>query len=167
VFGPHQFPEKVIPKFIYRLEKGEKCCLHGDGSSRRNFLYVSDVVRAFDIILTKGRLHEIYNIGTDFEITVRDMCEKLIRIMKGPDVKVEDWIECVEDRAFNDCRYMIDSSKLKALGWEPDRNFDALLKDTVDWYVGHPTWWPQAVITTYLSAHPLAYAAKTPAVLPN
>jgi dTDP-glucose 4,6-dehydratase len=161
VFGPHQFPEKVIPKFIYRLRKDLKCCLHGDGSSRRNFLHTTDVVNAFDIILTKGRIHEIYNIGTTFEITVREMCEKLIRIIKGPDAKVEDWIETADDRAFNDCRYMIDSSKLHSLNWEPRTDFDTLLAETVQWYDEHPGYWPDSVVETYLGPHPLAYRAKT------
>jgi dTDP-glucose 4,6-dehydratase len=161
VFGPHQFPEKVIPKFIYRLRQNLKCCLHGDGSSKRNFLHTSDVVRAFDIILRKGRLHEIYNIGTSFEVTVREMCETLIKIIKGPDANPADWVECVEDRAFNDCRYMIDSDKLRALGWEPDTDFEKLLTETVKWYDDNRDWWSMDLVRTYLDPHPLAYKAKT------
>lgn len=161
VFGPHQFPEKVIPKFIYRLHQNKKCCIHGEGTGSRNFLHTSDVVRAFDIILRKGKLHEVYNIGTTFDISILDMCAMLIRIMKGPDANPADWIEHVEDRAFNDSRYMIDSTKLNQLGWHANPDFQALLKETVDWYLEHLEWWPPEFIQSYLMPHPIAYAAKT------
>jgi dTDP-glucose 4,6-dehydratase len=161
VFGPHQFPEKVIPKFIYRLRQNKKCCLHGNGSSKRNFLHVSDVVSAFDIILRKGIPHEIYNIGTTFEVTVREMCEMLIKIVKGPDVDTAEWIEYAVDRAFNDCRYMIDSGKLRELGWRPDINFTRLLTKTVQWYDENAAWWDLDLVQKYLDPHPLAYTAKT------
>jgi len=159
VFGPHQFPEKVVPKFIHLLRAGRKCCLHGGGQSLRNFLHTSDAVRAFDIILRKGKLHEIYNVGTDVEVSVRDLALKLAAVMKLPG-RPEDWIEEVKDRAFNDARYLIDSTKLQALGWTPDLDFDGLLADTVKWYLEHLDWWPQEVTATYLSPHPIAYVAK-------
>jgi dTDP-glucose 4,6-dehydratase len=159
VFGPHQFPEKVIPKFIHLLNAGRKCCIHGSGEGLRNFLHTSDVSRAFDIILHRGKIHEVYNIGTEFEISVLGMCRKLIAVM-GKEGDPEDWLEHVPDRAFNDSRYMIDSSKLRALGWAPNLDFDSLLKETVDWYMSHLDWWPPSVVETYLQAHPLAYKAK-------
>jgi dTDP-glucose 4,6-dehydratase len=93
VFGPYQFPEKVIPKFIHRLRLDMPCCIHGESDRRRNFLHTSDVVQAFDIIMRKGQLHEIYNIGTKVDISIRDMCGRLIRIMKGPDANLDEWIE--------------------------------------------------------------------------
>jgi dTDP-D-glucose 4,6-dehydratase len=151
----------VIPKFIYRLRKDKKCCIHGDGRSIRNFLHTSDVVRAFDLILTKGQNHEIYNIGTTVGITVKELCEKLVRIIKGPDANPDQWIKYVEDRAFNDCRYVIDSSKLDRLGWHPNTDFDRLLAETVMWYDKHPGYWPDSVVGAYLKPHPLAYKAKT------
>jgi dTDP-glucose 4,6-dehydratase/UDP-glucose 4,6-dehydratase len=160
VFGPHQFPEKVIPKFIHRLRQDMKCCIHGDGKGKRNFLHTSDVVNAFDVILRKGRLHEVYNIGTTFEISIVDMCRILIKYMKGEEANPEDWIEHVDDRAFNDSRYMIDSSKLIALGWSPNPDFESLLKETVDWYLNHLEWWPRDFIQRYLDPHPLAYGPK-------
>ena len=159
VFGPQQFPEKVIPKFTLLLKEGKKCTIHGDGSSLRNFLHTSDVVKAFDIVLHKGKVHEIYNIGTDFEISVLDMCRKLIKIMGKPG-NPDDWIEYVSDRAFNDSRYMIDSSKLIALGWKANTDFDTLLKETVDWYLAHLDWWDQEYIQSYLLPHPIAIAPK-------
>jgi len=162
VFGPHQFPEKVIPKFTLLLNEKKKCCIHGKGEGLRNFLHTSDVARAFDIILHKGKIHEIYNIGTDFEISVYEMTKKLIKIMKMPG-NPEDWIEHVQDRAFNDSRYMIDSSKLISLGWKPyqDSSFDELLEETVHWYLDHPNYWDHDYLQSYLLPHPLALKAKT------
>lgn len=158
VFGPNQFPEKVIPKFTLLLKSGQKCCIHGDGSALRNFLHTSDVVQAFDTILHKGELHQIYNIGTDFEISVLDMTKKLIEILKMPG-KWEDWITFVPDRAFNDSRYMINSSKLIALGWHANTDFDTLLRETAQWFIDHADWWGD--ISTYLQPHPIAFAPKT------
>jgi dTDP-glucose 4,6-dehydratase/UDP-glucose 4,6-dehydratase len=160
VFGPHQFPEKVIPKFIHRLRRQMKCCIHGPGTGRRNFLHTSDVVTAFDVILRKGQIHGIYNIGTTFEITIVELCAMLIKVIIGSDANPKDWIEHVEDRAFNDSRYMIDSSKLNELGWRANPDFDGLLKSTVEWYLQNEEWWPPELIEAYLSPHPLAYGPK-------
>jgi dTDP-glucose 4,6-dehydratase len=164
VFGPYQFPEKVIPKFIHRLRLGMRCCVHGEGNGKRNFLHTSDVVRAFDVIMRRGELHEIYNIGTTFEISIVELCRDLVELIKGADANPDDWIEHVEDRAFNDSRYMIDSSKLIGLGWQPSPDFRGLLRETVDWYLANLEWWPPGFIQSYLSPHPLAYAPKTVAL---
>jgi dTDP-glucose 4,6-dehydratase len=160
VFGPMQFPEKVIPKFTLLLAEDKKCCIHGDGSALRNFLHTSDVVKAFDTILHKGKLHQIYNIGTDFEISILDMTRKLIKILNKPG-NTDDWIYFVQDRAFNDSRYMISSCKLIALGWEANHDFDGLLKETVQWYLDHRDWWSDRDISGYLQPHPIAYAPKS------
>jgi dTDP-glucose 4,6-dehydratase/UDP-glucose 4,6-dehydratase len=160
VFGPHQFPEKVIPKFIHRLRLGMRCCVHGAGNGTRNFLHTSDVVRAFDIIMRRGQLHEIYNIGTASDISIVDVCRLLIRIMKGDAADPEEWIEHVEDRAFNDSRYMVDSSKLIDLGWRANPDFPGLLRQTVEWYLANLDWWPPEFVQQYLTPHPLAYGPK-------
>jgi dTDP-glucose 4,6-dehydratase/UDP-glucose 4,6-dehydratase len=161
VFGPYQFPEKVIPKFIHRLRLGMKCCVHGEGNGKRNFLHTSDVVKAFDVIMRRGELHEIYNIGTTFETSIVELCRDLVELVRGGGENPEDWIEHVEDRAFNDSRYMIDSSKLIHLGWQPNPDFRSLLTETVQWYLSNLDWWPPEFIQSYLSPHPLAYAPKT------
>jgi dTDP-D-glucose 4,6-dehydratase len=105
-------------------------------------------------------LFEVYNIGTPFEVSIRQICELLIKIIKGPDADPADWIECVEDRAFNDCRYAIDTDKLRALGWEPDTDFPKLLRETVEWYNTHLDWWSMDLVRSYLDPYPLAYKAK-------
>jgi dTDP-D-glucose 4,6-dehydratase len=79
VFGSHQYPEKLIPKFINLLERNRPLCLHGDGSHRRSFIYVEDVARAFDTVLHKGIIGEIYNIGTEFEVSNLDVSRALLR----------------------------------------------------------------------------------------
>ncbi|XP_078513729.1 dTDP-D-glucose 4,6-dehydratase isoform X2 [Lissotriton helveticus] len=81
VYGPHQFPAKVIPKFISLLQRNKKCCIHGSGRQIRNFLYATDVVEAFFTVLKDGKPGEIYNIGTDFEISIQQIAKELIRLM--------------------------------------------------------------------------------------
>jgi dTDP-glucose 4,6-dehydratase len=126
VYGPNQYPEKLIPKFIKLLKEGKKVTIQGDGSNVRAFLHVDDVCSAFRLILEKGKVGEIYNIGSDeeSEISVLDVAKLLIKHIKGVD-DYEAWIEYVEDRPFNDKRYYISNKKVKDLGWEiKTPNFD-------------------------------------------
>jgi len=120
VYGPNQYPEKLIPKFMNLLLQGKPCTIHGDGSSLRNFLYVSDVVRAFELLLFKGVLGEIYNIGGEehTEVTVKDITGTLCQLVKGRALLDED-VAYVEDRHFNVKRYWISNSKIRELGWTP------------------------------------------------
>jgi dTDP-D-glucose 4,6-dehydratase len=134
VYGAHQYPEKVIPKFILRLRRGLSCCLHGSGASVRNFLHVDDVAAAFMAILAHGAVGEVYNIGTSEGVTMRSLAERLVRLAHPDEKDVSRHIECVEDRAFNDMRYDISTSKLHALGWRPQISFDEGLRHTHDWY---------------------------------
>jgi UDP-glucose 4,6-dehydratase len=120
VFGPHQYPEKVIPKFVRRLLKGLPCCIHGDGSNSRHYIFVEDVARAFITILHKGVVGETYNIGCETEYTNIDVAERLVRALKPTVENPRDHIEFVADRAFNDVRYYISSEKLMKLGWKEE-----------------------------------------------
>ena len=124
VYGPRQFHEKLIPRFIKLLQEDKKVTVQGDGSSVRAFLHVSDTVNAFECILEKGNIGEIYNIGCDeqMEYSVMDIAKILIERIK-PNDPVEDWIEYVKDRPFNDKRYYISNQKLKNLGWKIDIGF--------------------------------------------
>lgn len=133
VYGKRQYPEKLIPKFICLLNQNKKCTIHGIGNAIRAFLNVKDVVKAFEIVLLKGKNHEIYNIGCDMEHSVLNVAHKLIEIMKPKD-KVEDWITIVRDREFNDQRYFICSKKLESLGWKPEISFEKGLKECIEWY---------------------------------
>ncbi|KAJ1462760.1 hypothetical protein M885DRAFT_505816 [Pelagophyceae sp. CCMP2097] len=133
VYGPHQFPEKLIPKFINQLERGRPVTLHGTGSNTRNFLYVEDVANAFDTILHEGRIGHIYNIGGCNERSNLAVAKELIQIM-GLGDREESLITFVPDRAFNDLRYTIDNTELAKLGWAEKMSWEEGLAITVDWY---------------------------------
>lgn len=133
VYGPRQFPEKLIPRFITKLLNNEKCPIHGQGKTRRNFIYSGDVSKAVDVILRKGEINEIYNIGSDDEYSVIEVLNKLLKEL-NISKSIEEVSEFVEDRAFNDFRYCIDSSKLELLGWKKTISFEDGLKQTIMWY---------------------------------
>ena len=117
VYGPNQYPEKLIPKFIKLLKEGKKLTIHGKGDTRRNFIWAEDVSNATELIFNKGVLNEVYNIGTSQEFSVMDVAKLLVD--KITDDKIlENHIEFVEDRPFNDFRYSVDTTLLKSLGWE-------------------------------------------------
>jgi dTDP-glucose 4,6-dehydratase len=118
VYGPNQYPEKLIPKFIKQLKDNEKVTIQGDGSNLRSFLHVDDTVNAFILLLEKGVIGEIYNIGADvdMEYSVLDVAKILIGHIKETD-DYDEWITYIPDRPFNDKRYLIDNEKIKNLGW--------------------------------------------------
>jgi dTDP-glucose 4,6-dehydratase len=120
--SPYQFPEKLIPKTIQRILNDEKIPVHGDGSSLRTFIDAEDIAYALDVIISKGTIGQIYNIGSDQEYTVLNVIKIILNILK-PEEKIENCIEFVEDRAFQDKRYWIDDRILRDLGWTPKINF--------------------------------------------
>jgi dTDP-glucose 4,6-dehydratase len=119
VYGPNQYPEKLIPLFIKLLNENKKVTIQGKGTSVRAFLHAYDTARAFETILDKGEVGEIYNIGCDenMEYSVMEIAKILIKKIKNTE-DYDKWIEFVEDRPFNDQRYYISNAKLKNLGWE-------------------------------------------------
>ena len=136
-FGPYQYPEKIIPLFITNLVEGKKVPLYGDGRNVRDWLYVADNCRAIDLVLRSGEPGQAYNIGGDREMTNLELTHMMLRVMS----ESEEMIENVEDRLGHDLRYSIDSSKVKELGWKPERDFESELKDTIDWYRENTSWW--------------------------
>ena len=118
VYGPNQYPEKLIPLFIKLLKENKKVTVQGNGDSVRAFLHAYDTARAFEYILEKGQVGEIYNIGCDegMEFSVMQIAHILIKLIKNTE-NYDDWIEYIEDRPFNDKRYYISNQKLKDLGW--------------------------------------------------
>lgn len=124
VYGPNQYPEKLVPKFIKLLKENKKVTIQGDGSCVRAFLHSEDTARAFEVILDKGILGEIYNIGCDegMEYSVKQVAQLLIEMIKHTD-NYDEWIEYIQDRPFNDKRYYISNQKLKNLGWDIQINF--------------------------------------------
>lgn len=116
VYGPNQYPEKLIPRFIQLLAAGKRLTIHGAGQTRRNFIWAEDVARATALILERGEINEIYNIGTSQEHSVMDVAALLVRLM-CPGDRLEDHVTFVADRPFNDFRYSVDSTRLRELGW--------------------------------------------------
>ena len=134
VYGPNQYPEKLIPKFVKHLVDGEKCSVHGNGLTRRNFIHVIDVSRAIEIVLLKGNVNEIYNIGTEHEYSVMEIFNLICDEMK-PNVSRDKLIKYVDDRPFNDFRYAINVDKLRQLGWSEKTDFGEGFRSVVKHYV--------------------------------
>jgi dTDP-glucose 4,6-dehydratase/UDP-glucose 4,6-dehydratase len=132
VYGPNQYPEKLIPRFIQQLKNNEKVTIQGDGSSVRAFLHAYDTARAFECVLEKGKIGEIYNIGCDegMEYSVINVAKMLIKMIKNTD-EYEKWITYIEDRPYNDERYYISNKKLRDLGWNIQISFEAGLQKLI------------------------------------
>jgi len=137
VYGAKQYPEKIIPKFITLLRKNKKMTIHGAGLTRRNFIYVDDVINAINIIAINGEINNVYNIGSIDEYNVIEIATILLNHIKGAEENIEDWVEYIKDRNFNDYRYAINTTKLNNLGWERTINFKDGIKKTVDWYINN------------------------------
>ena len=129
VFGPNQYPEKLVPRFIQQLKSGKKVTIQGEGTAVRAFLHAYDTASAFEAILENGVIGEIYNIGCDegMEYSVMQVAKILIEMIKGT-TDYDKWIEYIEDRPFNDQRYYISNEKLKSLGWTIKYSFEEGLK---------------------------------------
>jgi len=130
-YGPRQFPEKLIPHFISRLQKNESVPVYGDGKNVREWMHVSDCARGIALVLEKGKIGDIYNISSGIFRENLEVTRMLVNMMgKGPEL-----ISFVEDRKGHDFRYAIDSSKIrKELGWEPKVQLEEGLKETVRWF---------------------------------
>ena len=136
-YGPYQYPEKLIPYFISLLLKDEKVPVYGDGLNVRDWLYVYDHCEAIDVVLHKGKIGEVYNIGGHNEKTNMEIT-KLILSAMGKD---ETSIKYVEDRLGHDRRYAISNDKITSeLGWKPSLTFEEGIKITIDWYLKHQDW---------------------------
>lgn len=136
-FGPYQYPEKVIPLFITNLLESKLVPLYGDGMNVRDWLYVIDNCDAIGLILHKGRIGEIYNIGGSFEIPNIELTKIILKNLG----KTDKMINYVPDRLGHDRRYSLDSSKVRKLGWKPSKSFDTAIKETINWYKSNTTWW--------------------------
>ncbi|KAI0128880.1 putative rhamnose biosynthetic enzyme 2 [Xylariales sp. AK1849] len=157
VYGPHQFPEKIIPKFTSLLHRQRPVVLHGDGSPTRRYLFAGDAADAFDTILHKGTLGHIYNVGSYDEISNIQLCSMLLKEMGIPNENKADfdkWVKYTHDRPFNDHRYAVDGTKLRQLGWDQKTSFAEGLRITVNWYKHFgEKWWGD--ITSVLSPFPI------------
>ena len=132
VYGQNQYPEKLIPIFIQQLLKDNPVTIQGDGSNIRAFLHVNDVCSALKLVLEKGQIGEIYNIGSDdhHEYTITQVAHILIEKIKHTQ-NYNKWITYIEDRPFNDKRYYISNQKVKNLGWSINTDFYKGLDDLI------------------------------------
>ncbi len=137
-YGPHQFPEKVIPLFVTNLIDGIKVPLYGDGLNVRDWLHVDDHVRGIQMVVERGEPGAAYNIGGGVELTNRQLTE---RILEHMGCSWDEWVDYVPDRLGHDRRYSVDDSRLRALGYAPTRSFDEAIDTTIAWYRDHPQWW--------------------------
>ncbi len=152
-YGPYQYPEKLIPLFVTNAIDDLPLPLYGDGLNVRDWLHVEDHCRGIEVVIAKGEPGEIYNIGagnqhTNIEIT-RTILEHL--------GKTENLIRYVKDRPGHDRRYAVDSSRISALGWKPQKDFMPGLKETVDWYVNNEWWWRPLKSGEYLEYYKKQY----------
>ncbi|CAH9100097.1 unnamed protein product [Cuscuta europaea] len=138
VYGPNQFPEKLIPKFILLAMKGKTLPIHGDGSNVRSYLYCEDVAEAFEVVLHRGEVGHVYNIGTKKERRVIDVAKDICKLFN---MDPETSIQFVENRPFNDQRYFLDDQKLKNIGWSERTGWTEGLEKTIEWYTKNPDWW--------------------------
>ena len=138
VYGPYQYPEKIIPLFITNLLENKSVPLYGDGQNAREWIYVSDHCRAIDILLHSASAGSVYNIGSGNEITNLELTKLLLQQLE----KGEEMIERVSDRPGHDRRYAINWSKIKReFGWKPQVSFAEGLAQTVNWYRENEDWW--------------------------
>ncbi|MEJ5309199.1 MAG: dTDP-glucose 4,6-dehydratase [Anaerolineae bacterium] len=135
--GPYQYPEKVVPLFATNAIDDQPLPVYGDGLQMRDYQYVQDHCEGIDVVLHKGQIGEIYNVGTGEEMTNIEMTKIVLATLGKP----ESLIKHVEDRAGHDRRYALDVSKLAGLGWEPRHTCAEAIEKTVRWYAENEWWW--------------------------
>lgn len=139
---PNQHPEKLIPKCIERISQGQRVPIQGTGEAKRTFIDARDIASAFEVIIERGEVGRIYNIGTDIELTVLDVVRHVAcllhpdRYATPDDVNVREWVDWVEDRAFQDRRYAIDATSLQLLGWKVQYGFQDAVKTVISKMMG-------------------------------
>lgn len=137
-YGPHQFPEKVIPLFVTNLIDGLKVPVYGEGLNVRDWLHVDDHCQGIYAVMTRGKAGEIYNIGGGTELSNMELTQRILDLM-GKD---QGSIKYVEDRLGHDLRYSVDIAKIAGeLGYKPRIELEKGLKETVDWYRENEAWW--------------------------
>ncbi len=154
--GPYQYPEKVVPLFITNAIDDLPLPLYGDGRQQRDYQYVLDHCEGIDLVLHKGRLGEIYNLGTGSEAYNIDMANMICDLLGKP----RSLIRSVADRPGHDRRYSLDVSKVCALGWEPGHTFAEALEKTVRWYVDNEWWWRKIKTGEYMDYYKKQYGER-------
>ena len=156
-YGPFHFPEKLIPLMIINAFSDKKLPVYGDGLNVRDWLYVEDHCAAINLILEKGKVGEVYNIGGHNERANIDVVKTILKQFS----KSEDLIEYVGDRKGHDRRYAIDPTKIhNELGWVPKTKFEDGIKATVQWYLDNRKWWENIISGEYQDYYERMYSKK-------
>ena len=155
-YGARQYPEKFLPLFITNALDGEPLPVYGDGRQRREWLHVADHCAGIELALRRGKAGEAYNIGGQ----ERENMEVVRRILDLTGAS-PDLVRHVDDRPGHDRRYAVDSTRLRALGWQPERSFDrGGLEETVHWYMANRDWWEPIKSGDYRRYYETQYAAR-------
>jgi len=156
-YGPYQFPEKLIPLIIANALNDKPLPVYGKGDNVRDWLYVIDHCKAIDLIVRKGTVGEVYNIGGHNEKTNLEVVKIILKELG----KSEDLIQFVKDRPGHDRRYAIDPTKIRReLGWEPTTFFDEGIKKTIKWYLDNKTWWENIISGEYQTYYEKMYGNR-------
>jgi dTDP-glucose 4,6-dehydratase len=156
-YGPYQFPEKLIPLMIANALDGKPLPVYGDGLNVRDWLFVEDHCAAVDVVLHKGKVGEVYNIGGDTELKNIDIVRLILKQLQKP----ESLIRFVKDRPGHDFRYAMDATKIQQeLGWKPIHKFETGIKETIEWYIVHETWWRRIISGEYQNYYKRMYEER-------
>ncbi|MDX6398308.1 MAG: dTDP-glucose 4,6-dehydratase, partial [Gaiellaceae bacterium] len=155
-YGPNQHPEKLIPLMTTNALEGEPLPVYGDGKQIRDWLWVGDHCAGIELVLREGAPGEAYNVGGEDERENVEIVGHILRLT-GAD---ESLIRHVEDRAGHDRRYSLDTSKLRKLGWAPQKSFEEGIAETVSWYLAHRTWWEPIKSGEYRDYYERQYAER-------
>lgn len=156
-YGPYHFPEKLIPLMISRALNNESLPVYGKGENVRDWLYVEDHCSAIDLVIRKGRVGEVYNIGGHNERTNLQVVKTILKELDKP----ETLITYVTDRPGHDMRYAIDPTKIhNELGWLPETRFDDGIHQTVQWYLNNRAWWENILKGDYQNYYERMYGKR-------
>lgn len=156
-YGPYHFPEKLIPLMITRALDNQSLPVYGDGLNVRDWLYVEDHCKAIDMILRKGKLGEVYNVGGRNEKSNIEIVKLILKYLG----RSESLIQYVGDRKGHDRRYAIDPSRIsRELGWEPETRFENGIQITIDWYLKNQEWWKKIINGDYRNYYEKFYSQK-------
>ena len=156
-YGPYHFPEKLIPLMIANCLNDKPLPVYGEGLNVRDWLYVEDHCKAIDLIVRKGRIGEVYNVGGHNEMRNIDIVKLIIHELG----KSEDLITYVTDRKGHDLRYAIDPTKIhNELGWLPETKFADGIKKTIKWYLDNRSWWEEIISGEYQNYYQKMYGDR-------
>ena len=156
-YGPYHFPEKLIPLMIANALNDKPLPVYGKGENVRDWLYVEDHCKAIDLIIHKGRVGEVYNVGGHNEMKNIDIVKMICKALNKP----ESLITYVTDRKGHDMRYAIDPTKIhNELGWLPETKFEDGIQKTIQWYLDHKEWWETIISGEYQNYYEKMYGNR-------